>query len=525
MTEEKLQKPAVAKIRLVYPILFALFPMLSIYSANLAMISFETLLRPTLIISTISVVLWLIFGFGLRDHYRGAICSSVVISMCYFYTKFQSISHFFYIPARFEFWIWGLSTVGLASIFAWKFKWHKFANIFSIALVITTSLQICFSFFQAVQSSPETQTSLRTNSKAESGRPDILYVILDGYGRSDALKRSLGFDDTTFIKGLEKRGFFVANDSRANYCQTELSVGSSLNLDFIQTLLPKVNSKDSDRLPLGELVNHNAASRYLKAKGYTFCAITTGFPPLQFDSADVNLRSRSGMTMLESAILQISPWAHDGRIVDSQFVKRREDLTAAIEALSLLRTREIKPRFVVAHILAPHPPFVFGANGEMVPRKGLYGFWDGSDYLEHVSNASDYTSGYAGQAEYLGKKILSAIDSILSSDGEKPVILIQGDHGSKLRLDQNSLANTDLNECFPNLSAFYVPDSVRKNLYPSISAVNSFRVVFNGLFSDNFQLRPDLSWYSTYPRPFEFTEVTNQIADSATLKSIPLPKQ
>ncbi len=525
MADQNSTDQAGTNTKIVYPVLFALFPMLSIYSTNLAMIPLVTLLRPAMTISIISVLLWLLCGFGLKSTSRGAICSTVAITLCYLYPKVQLMSRSFYIPNQYEVWIWSFLTLALSGLSAWKFTWHRLANFLSIALVSITFAQICFTLFQAVQYRPDTPSTLGSNSKAPIRRPDIIYIILDGYGRSDALKRSLGYDNSKFINGLAKLGFFVASNSRSNYCQTELSVGSSLNLDFIQNLLPKVDANNGDRLALGELINHNAASLYLKAKGYSFRAITTDFPPLQFESADVNMRSRAGLTMIESALLQISPWANDGRAVDSQFVKRRYDLTAAFDAISKLKTRDIVPRFVVAHILAPHPPFVFGANGETVPRKGLFGLWDGSDYLEHVSNEADYTTGYVGQAEYIGTKILSAIDSVLSSRGEKPVIIIQGDHGSKLRLDQNSLVKTDLNECFPILNAYYVPNSVRKVLYPSISPVNSFRAVFNGLFQENYQLKPDLSWYSTYPLPYDMTDVTNQIADSSKLKYVQLPKK
>ncbi len=525
MADQNSTDQAGTTTKIIYPVLFALFPLLSIYSTNLAMIPFVTLLRPTITISIVSVLLWFIFGIGLKNFSRGAICSTVVITMCYLFTKVQLMTRSFYVPNQFEIWIWSFLTIALTGLAAWRFSWHKLANVLSITLISITLLQICLALFQAAQFRPDTHSTLGNHSKAVFRRPDIIYIILDGYGRSDALKRSLGYDNSKFIDGLERLGFFVASNSRSNYCQTELSVGSSLNLDFIQNLLPKVDAKNGDRLALGELINHNAASLYLRAKGYSFRAITTDFPPLQFESADVNLRSRSGLTMIESAILQISPWASDGRAVDSQFVRRRDDLMAAIEAISKLWTRDIVPRFVVAHILAPHPPFVFGANGETVPRKGLYGFWDGSDYLEHVSSEADYTTGYVGQAEYIGTQLLSAIDSVLSSSGEKPVIIIQGDHGSKLRLDQNSLDKTDLNECFPILNAFYVPNSVQKGLYSSISPVNSFRAVFNGLFHENYQLKPDLSWYSTYPLPYDMTDVTNQIADSSKLKYVQLPKK
>jgi hypothetical protein len=145
--------------------------------------------------------------------------------------------------------------------------------------------------------------------------------------------------------------------------------------------------------------------------------------------------------------------------------------------------------------------------------------------MQKISTRADYRNGYIGQATYIGKQILNCLDAILESDGPKPVILIQGDHGSKMRLDQESLERTDINECFPNLSSFYVPESVRTRLYDGITPVNTFRVLFDGLFGENYPLLPDKSWYSTFPKPYDFTDVTGKIADHTKMADMPLPKK
>lgn len=48
--------------------------------------------------------------------------------------------------------------------------------------------------------------------------PDIYYLILDGYGRKDMLHEFYEFDNSNFIKDLHDLGFFVADESRPNYC-------------------------------------------------------------------------------------------------------------------------------------------------------------------------------------------------------------------------------------------------------------------------------------------------------------------
>lgn len=520
---ESIPKPAPGKqLRIFYPVLFAIFPVLAIYSANLALIPLVMIVRPLVVVIALTLVTWLLFGLAFRSIGRGAIGTSLFIAMLFLFSVAQNIGWWLFFHHGHDLWIWGFMTSAFVSLGAWKFTRHAMANFLSLALVCTSVAQICFGYFK---SAPMTLGGLSyTNGSGQTvgSRPDILYIILDGYGRSDALQRSLGYDNHAFIEGLESRGFYVAKDSKANYCQTELSVGSSLNLDFIQTIFSSKDVNGSNRMPLGEIINHNVASKYLRQKGYIFGAITTGFPPLQFESADVNMRSLSGMSMIEALLFQMTPLI-ETYAIESLYDGRRKEIASAIDAIASLKERNLKPRFVIAHILAPHPPFVFGADGQMIRRKGAFGFWDGSDYIQHVSNAADYRIGYVGQAEFIGKEVLKAVDSVLSVSGEKPVILIQGDHGSKLRMDQNSLSKTDVNECFPNLCAVYGPDSVRKSLYSAISPVNLFRVIFNGLFNEKFTTKPDQSWYSTFQLPYSFTDVSNKIADHSEMPSIPLP--
>ena len=69
-----------------------------------------------------------------------------------------------------------------------------------------------------------TYPDVRINWRA----PIIYYIILDGYARSEVMRELFDFDNTAFLERLERKGFFVARGSNANYCQTPLSRSSSL---------------------------------------------------------------------------------------------------------------------------------------------------------------------------------------------------------------------------------------------------------------------------------------------------------
>jgi hypothetical protein len=492
-----------------YPPLVALFPTLSVYSANLAYVPFSHLPRVLGTVLGATLLLWLFLGLVLRNAARGA-AAAAVFTLCFFgFSWFVGVLPFApddNAPLA----IWGSVCAVLMGLAAWKATWVRPLNVLSTFLVLMALGQVGLGHYRAARLNANHARADTSGKGGTDSRPDIFYIVLDGYGRSDALKSALGFSNDPFIAGLRQRGFFVADGSHANYCQTELSLASSLNMEFIPKLVPDAKPEMSDRGPLAARIDDNQLARTLRAKGYRFVSVTTGFPPVLFTKADLRLQDRSGRTMIESALLQMTPLATSKGAVESMYDQRRVGLLAAFDNLASLTEPTPSTRLVVAHILAPHPPFVFGPNGENRRYKGPYGFWDASDYLMYVGSKADYRRGYSEQAEFIGKKVLETIDQLIK-DGRKPVIVIQGDHGSKVGLDQNSLEKTDIHECFPILNAYLVPDSVRKDLRPDITPVNTFRVLLRNLFGDDLKPLPDRSYYSGYATPYNFTDVTARL--------------
>jgi len=46
-------------------------------------------------------------------------------------------------------------------------------------------------------------------------------------------------------------------------------------------------------------------------------------------------------------------------------------------------------------------------------------------------------------------------------------------------------------------------------LYPQLSPVNSFRIIFNDYFAGNYDMLPDVTYYSPVPNLYDFSEVKN----------------
>ncbi len=86
-------------------------------------------------------------------------------------------------------------------------------------------------------------------------------------------------------------------------------------------------------------------------------------------------------------------------------------------------------------------------------------------------------------------------------------------------MDFDSLAGSCLRERYSILNAYYFPGKADAGLYPGITPVNSFRVVFNTYFNQQLPLEPDRSYYSTWDRPYALTDISGQLNSCAPLEA------
>ena len=91
-----------------------------------------------------------------------------------------------------------------------------------------------------------------------------------------------------------------------------------------------------------------------------------------------------------------------------------------------------------------------------------------------------------------------AIDAILEKSKTPPVIIIQGDHGPGSGLDWKSPERSCLWERTSIFNAYYLPDGGSSLLYPSITPVNSLRVVLNTYFKAGLPLLPDHTYFTSH---------------------------
>lgn len=505
------------KSRPFHPILFALYPLISLYGPNMSIIPPGDLIRPGLIMLACVAVLWMVSSMGFRNIASGAAATSItVFSLVSFGHVWATLQKAGNPPDTNLFCITWLVITLAAAVFGGRASKGRpnaayFPNLVGSFLMVLALGAVGMGYAKLSFKSAKVVNIEKGTAHVERP-PDIFYIILDGYGRQDQLRRVMGFDNASFIQALKDRGFYIADQSHSNYCQTELSVCSSLNMEMLPSLFPEIPTESTDRGPIDNALDHNRLAAILKREGYLTVGVTSGFPSIHVSSTDLQMTHDSGLTLLESTLLEMTPFQFSDGVMETQHGQKRTNLKSAVSNLISLSRPTASPRFVFAHLLCPHPAFVFKPDGSELNLSGVHGdLYDGSDFMEHGGTHEKYRQGYVSQVQWLNSQVLRIVDALQKRPGPPPIIVLQGDHGSKLGLDQNLLAKTDIQECFSNLACFYVPENIREKLYPTVTPVNEFRIITATLFNLRLPLLPDRSFYSGWTHPFSYQEVTSRL--------------
>jgi hypothetical protein len=174
---------------------------------------------------------------------------------------------------------------------------------------------------------------------------------------------------------------------------------------------------------------------------------------------------------------------------------------------NLAKTAEAKgPKFVLAHFLLPHDPYVFSRDGKYRS-------------IDDVSKQPREAS-YIEQLVYTNRMLQRTITSLLENSKRPPIIVLQADEGPWPRRYENEYKNFDwrqatvaeLSQKMKILNSFHLPGVDSRALYPTISPVNTFRVIFNLYFEADLPLLPDESFvYQRQRHPYRLSNVTSRL--------------
>lgn len=497
----------------LHPFFFAVAPVLFLFAHNSRKhhVSPTELLIPLAISLALALVGWLVIRFIVRSGARAGLVVSFAMLMFFSWGRLASALH-----ARLD----GFRTQYMGFVFLALFlaacviaaRWRREFRGLTVFLNIATGLILILNLGLGLPALLRTRPRPAAPVPGAPGpgeHPDIFYIIPDAYGRSDILADIYNHDNSAFIAGLRARGFYVADRARSNYGQTYLSLGSTLNMSYADSLAEAVGRGSEDRGPLVRWMLANRVMRELRGRGYHIVSFPSGYSGTGFRNADVRLAPRWAMSEFTNLFISLTPLGKLLYVLTdrSQFALHRELVEFVFDRLPTA-ARGRGPALVIAHILSPHPPFVFGPSGERVDGSGPFNLSDGNHYHHGEPEAvARYIKGYRGQARFVEHRLLETVDEILARSERPPVIIIMSDHGPGSRLHHDDPRWTDFPERTGILYAVLMPDRDYSGWYDSITSVNTFRLVFNRLFDDTLALLPDRSYFATWNRPYEHYDV------------------
>ena len=493
-----------------YCLLFAAHPSLALITKNISEDDLSVVIRPLLVSILLAVVLLFINRFFYKNPQKTGLITILELVI------FFSFGHILQV-------LEGVKVLGLAIgrirflgplalvlivLGIWGIKRViKVPSFVPGYLLIVSLLLLVFQVYpiakyyidRGIESGANKITSVYENSAGAQSSdkntlPDIYYIILDSYTRSDVLADVYQFDNQPFLNQLRGMGFYVAECSRSNYQVTLLSLASSMNMDYLPELDDRIQlDAPMEKAWLEELIKHSKIRYELNTAGYRLVAFDTRYKGTSISDADeliaidktyqqlytgvminpfeeVFIKTTAAIAFYRLPLGSISEWVQKYTF---PYYIRAESQLFKLNVLPDIAGRP-GPMFVFVHLMIPHYPFMFKPNGELQSDLGYY-----TTNILPVDNEYQ-VNGYKDQIQFINNRLPDILSNIISKSNPKPIIIIQGDHG------------LDLQNRSEILNAYYFPNNIGYNdLYPAISPANSFRVVLNNFFGKSYPYLPD----------------------------------
>ena len=392
-------------------------------------------------------------------------------------------------------------------------------NLAALGLVLVPTVSLILNFPREHAPSielaaPGSRIQVPASTPSANDVPDIYYLVFDRYAGKRSLKEFYQFDNDEFLERLRKLGFFVADNSRANYTKTAHSLVSSLHMRHLTDLTELLGSGSSDWKPLYEMLQENVVVSFLKSLGYRYVHLGSWWSPTRRNRlAEENFNPIvytpwESLTFNEFEWLVVEPMMPTrlaGHLSGKAGNRNRRQyfrVQKKFEKLIALG-RQDSPLFVFAHMLLPHEPYVF--------------YPDGGYKTEAEAGSMSRQKNYVDQLVFTNLKIEELVRELLSKDPQ-PVVIVQADEGpfpdryliDGENFDWREATPEELRQKFRILNAIYLPDRNYAELYEEITPINTFPIIFNKYFGQELPALPNKS-YSHFSEKdlYSFFDVTD----------------
>jgi hypothetical protein len=506
--------------------LFAIYPVLFLYSSNIDQTSIDRVLWPLLISLAVVIPAFYLLNLFLKDIRKSAFYISAFLVLFYGIGHIHSFIYGFLIDYdwdvgskhKFRFWVLKNSLMyillAISPLILWliarkysrtsdefKTRSTEVLNKVSLLLIILSVSSMFIHLLNQKDDSAGDSSSSKSSDQAAVSTlgylPDIYYIILDGYARNDIFNAFFGFDNTPWEDSLKVRGFQIPKNSRSNYEWTFLSISSSLNWTYHDSLAQILGPKSNDYTVPYEMIANNKASEFLRNLGYRILHInSTWGATIENPMADKSFACKSGIfsdefyrVMVESSALRFFSGAVGTDLANCHLQN--------LKTLKTIARSEPGPKFVFSHFVPPHHPYLFDREGNVLRNANVY------NQFEFQKKLWKDRKAYLDQALFISRQMTLVIDSIKAQSSNPPVIILHSDHGVQLLADDNNDHKHFHFARLANFISLHTPDGT-KLLSEDQTPVNLFPLIFNQYFNANIPIQPDNAVQSGYFTPYLF---------------------
>jgi len=490
-----------------YPLLLGVVWVLATYSNNVERLpSIASITAPLLVVVSVTAAVLGSTQLLVKDWKKSALVTAVILTLTIFHGYIRDFTNTDGLTAS-PIWL-ALMVAGVLVVLkltrsTGRLHLTIIANVVSISILLVTLVGIFTS--TAVSADREYPYTPSSISSVHNPTPDVYYIIPDTFTNLRVLENYLDYDfGDEFYDFLYSRGFHVSPTSYANYHNTILSISSVLNMKYW-------TDEDLGSSPayfLGRSLFQNPVVDTFKEAGYTYAHIGSWW-----DYTATNVRSDvtyrySTLSELSFALYRTTLWYDLADIFDKggNSILRSSTLGQFDSLVEVSKMED--STFTFAHILLPHPPFLFDSEG------GYISAW--------MVPPEEWRSYYLGQLEYTTKLIESTIDQILANSKVPPIIIVASDEGyggtDWQNYWQEAKGLDSIWEDRPDLvikrqGAFYaILNPYGGSFTLPKSPVNTFMYVFNSLFGSGLEYLPDRYFLRSLGEyPGKFIEITDKL--------------
>jgi hypothetical protein len=499
-----------------HPLLFAAYPVLFLWSTNVEDTPPRDALQVLVWVVLAAIVATFLMALLIGDRARAALIVTPIVFALLMYGHVVDLVK----APTFAYKVGWAALIGLAALLAWRLSSARMIRVDRLLLVLSavlvgvTLVPIVPHQIEVASAGPPRDAAagrvLATTTTAQ--KRDVYLLTFDDYPSDRAIELQFGIKND-LTAWLRDHAFQVLDESHANYISTSLSLSTTVNIRTLDDLTADTTSPSIFRERVYSGLQNSLVAQQFKALGYRYLHIGSWWGPTRFDSAaDVNYNYAGGSdfssVLIEESVIPAALKALGSP--EQTFSKNYQAGRYGLDALDRVPD-EPGPKFVWAHILLPHPAYVFNSDGTYMSAAMVRRLGEKEAFLR--------------QLEYTNSRLESFLGGLLAlPEEQRPIVILQSDEGYVFT--RNAAAENEedgtfnwqkatpeqLEIKFGIQNAWYVPGGVDLGLDPKMTAINTFPILFKRYFGLDYQMLPDRVMVSlAYDHGARLLDVTDRL--------------